>query len=127
MQLMDQDAVQFLIGRNSVRDGTLVSLSVREGESESDRAIGLTFHVPRGTEGDVYDLQLRGDLQFEYVFSSEHSLDQIEMVKCLWTDDGVFYLSLDPWDERETVISKDDNDWFRSKSVMLSVGWSARE
>jgi len=127
MRFVDKDVAHFLNGANSVRDGKLVSLSIQDGKTESERHITLIFHVPRGTEGDVYNLQLGGDLQFDYAFSSEYVWSQIEMVKCLWTDDSVFYLSLDPWDERERFISQDDNDWFRSKSTTLNVSHSSKE
>jgi hypothetical protein len=42
-------------------------------------------------------------------------------VKCLWTDDGYFYLSLDPWKEDEAFVPEQDNDWFKSKSVTLTA------
>ena len=121
MQVVDQEAVRFLNGVNSVRDGYLVSLSVQDGEVESTRLVNLTFNVPRGTEGNVYKLELRGVVEFGYDFSSENTLQQIEMVKCLWTDDGYFYLSLDPWKESEPFVSEQDNDRFKSKSAKLTV------
>jgi hypothetical protein len=119
MRLEDQDAVKFLAGENSVRDGYLVSFSIRDVEWQS--VVNLVFHVPRGTAGNLYRLELRGDVEFGYYFSSEYASEQIPMVKCLWTDDGHFYLSLDPWKESEAFISEQDNDCFKSKSVTLTV------
>lgn len=120
MQLEDQDAVKFLSGVNSVRDGYLVSLSVRQVGLQP--VVNLTFHVPRGTAGNLYDLELSGIAEYGYHFTSDHTPHQIEMVKCLWTDDGYFYLSLDPWNEAERFISDRDNDRFKSKAAKLTVG-----
>jgi hypothetical protein len=120
MQLQDQEAVRFLNGVNSVRDGNLVGLSVRAGEHEWEPTVTLTFNVPRGTEGNLYALELSGAVEFEYDFSSENTLQQIAMVKCLWID-GHFYLSLDPWIESEAFISKQDHDCFKSKAAKLTV------
>jgi hypothetical protein len=119
MQLEDDAAIKFLQGSNSVRDGYLVALSVETPESST--VLVLKFHVPRSSCGSDYTLRLTCDLSFDYGFCSEHSLSQIEMVKCLETDDGYFYLSLDPWKKDENFISSQDNDWFKSRSVLLVV------
>jgi hypothetical protein len=122
MQLEDQDAVRFLRGVNSVRDGNIVGLSILPGDVEWEPLIQLTFNVPQGTDGDYYVLTLRGMVKFDYNFTSEYRIEQIAFVKCLWTAEDQFYLSLDPWKEGEDFISEQDNDCFQSKSVTLVVG-----
>jgi hypothetical protein len=119
MRLQDQKAVEFLRGVNSVRDGRLAALSVREVDWRP--AIDLIFDVPRGTEGNAYRLELKGVEHFDYQFSSSNTPHEIAMVKCLWTEDESFYLSLDPWKENEAFISEQDNDCFKAKSVTLTV------
>jgi hypothetical protein len=116
IQLADREAVKFLQGANSVRDGHIVRLSIREVESQS--VVNLVFHA---RNGNVYNLELSGSVAFDYNFSSEYTPQQIAMVKCLWTDDGYFYLSLDPWKEDEAFVPEQDNDWFKSKSVTLTA------
>lgn len=120
MQLQNQDAVAFLRGANSVRDGKLVALSIHE-DVESAPTVCLKFHVPRALEGSRYTLELSGALEFEYGFCSEYVFQGIAFVKCLWTNEGLFYLSLDPWREDEDFISEQDNDCFKAKSVKLIV------
>ncbi len=124
MQLRDQAVVDFLCGESSVRDGRLVGLSLSPGENEWEVVLHLLFDVPNGTHGENYELVLWGNLAFDYGFSSESTLRQIAFVKCLWTNDGFFYLSLDPWNENEPFISDQDNDCFRSRSVTLTVARS---
>ena len=116
MQLTDRDAVEFLSGENTVRDGRIVSLSIREVDWQS--VVNLGF---RTSNEIIYNLELGGSVTFDYNFSSAYTPQQIEMVKCPCTDDGYFYLSLDPWKESEAFISEQDTDWFKSKSVKLTV------
>ena len=126
MKLSDADAVDFLSGANTVRDGRLVGLTLASGEIDWDVVLTLTFDVPRGRDGNHYELSLWGDLNFEYEFSSKRMLSQIEFMKCLWADDATFYLSLDPWKESERVPSEKDGSCFRSKSASLMVGGKVR-
>lgn len=126
MKFSDADVVNFLSGANTVRDGRLVGLTLASGENEWDVVLILTFDVPRGPSGNHYELSLWGDLNFEYEFSSEMMLSQIEFMKCLWTDHATFYLSLDPWKESERFPSEKDGSCFRSKSASLTVSGKVR-
>ncbi|WP_260598607.1 hypothetical protein [Sphingomonas endolithica] len=126
MKLRDYDVVNYLNGANTVRDGRLISLTVGQGENEWDVVLNLTFDVPRGPDGNRYELALWGVPNFSYEFSSETMLDQIAFVKCLWTDDEAFYLSLDPLEESERVPSASDGSCFRSKSASLTVSGKGR-
>jgi hypothetical protein len=121
VQLRDKAAVDYLNSANTVRDGRLVGLRLASAEDEWDVVLHLSFDVPMGLDGDSYELVLRDELVFEYSFSNEIMLDQIEHMKCLWTDDGAFYLSLDPYDEREQYPTDQDNECFRAKSALLTV------
>jgi hypothetical protein len=121
MKLQDQDVVEFLSGENTVRDGMLVSVAVGMGDDGWHPVVTLVFNVPRGIEGDLYRLELTGDLEFDYVFSSDYAFSQIEMMKCLWTGEGQFYLSLDPWLESERFISDQDCAFFKANSARLTV------
>jgi hypothetical protein len=116
MQLTDRDAVAFLWGENTVRDGYIVSLSIREVDWEP--VVTLVF---RTSTEKIYNLELSRSVTFDYNFSSEYTPYQIGFVKCIWTEDDYFYLSLDPWLEREAFVSEQDTDWFKSKSVKLTV------
>jgi len=118
MRLKDAEVVEFLRGANSVRDGRLTDLSLREADWKY--AVSLTFEVPLGTEGKVYRLDLGDAYQFDYQFSTDSTAQEIAFVKCLWTQGG-FYLSLDPWKESERFVSDQDNNWFKSRSVILTV------
>lgn len=126
MKLSDADVVDFLSGVNTIRDGRLVGLMLARGENEWDVVLNLSFEVPHGAIGDKYDLALSGDLSFAYEFSNEEMLSEIAFVKCLWTDEAMFYLSLDPWKESQRFPSEKDGSCFRAKSASLTVGGKVR-
>lgn len=121
MQLRDKAVVDYLNSANTVRDGRLAGLRLASAEEEWDVVLHLSFDVPMGLDGDTYELALWDELVFEYAFSNDIMLNQIELMKCLWTDDGFFYLSLDPYDERERYPTDQDNECFRAKSALLTV------
>jgi hypothetical protein len=116
MELAGEDAVKFLNGPDTIRDGMLVALAV--WHANTDPVIELTFM--KENSGRVVILELWGVQEFDFAWSKEH-FHVIEMVKCLLTDAGEFYLSLDPYDEREQFVSENDNDCFRSKFVKLTT------
>jgi hypothetical protein len=120
MELEGSDVVDYLSGYGSVRDGSLVSLSIQQISKAP--IIKLVFKVPQIEGGiRVVTLELREVQEFDYGFSKENPPDIIEFVKCIMTDTGEFFLSLDPYDERESFISEKDNEFFRSKFVKLTT------
>jgi hypothetical protein len=118
LELEGLDVVKYLCGHNSVRDGTLVSLSVQGIGAEP--IITLVFEIPRETQVRVVKLELRDVQEFDYGFTKENPPSVIALVKCLMTDTGDFYLALDPYDENEAFVSDKDNEFFRSKIVKLT-------
>jgi hypothetical protein len=119
MILSASDAVNYLSGYGSVRDGVLSLLSVRDVASEP--VVELVFEVSHEGSTRIVKLELRDVKEFDYSFTSEDRSPVIEFVKCLITQDGDFYLSLDPYDEREAFVSSNDNEIFRSGRVKLIV------
>jgi len=117
MELEGLEAVKHLRGHRSVRDGYLVNLLVHN--IHVDPTIELTFEVSRDGEVRVVKLKLGDVREFDYCYDILSRPEALAEVKCLMTGDGEFYLSLDPWDEREEFISDKDNDYFRSKMVTL--------
>ncbi|MGH7022934.1 MAG: hypothetical protein ACREEB_04985 [Caulobacteraceae bacterium] len=116
MQIEGPEVVKYLSGRNTVRDGRLVSFAVQDMVTKP--VVKLVFEVSKQGSIRTVKLELRDVLEFSYSYTSIDA-PFIECLKCLWTDEGDFYLSLDPYDERERFISDQDNDCFRSKSVNL--------
>jgi hypothetical protein len=119
MDIEGLNVVEYLNGYDTVRDGKLISLSFRDIVSEP--VIDLIFEVTRGGATRTVKLELRDIQEFDYGFAKENAPEEIALLKCLMTDTGEFYLSLDPYDEREAFISDKDNDYFRSRFVKLTT------
>jgi hypothetical protein len=117
MELEGYKAVEYLRGPDTVRDGSLVDLSIHQLATEP--VIELTFEVPHKVGTRIVKLELRAVREFEYGY--EGFPEVIEMMKCLMTDEGDFFISLDPYDEREDFISDKDNQFFRSRFVKLTT------
>jgi hypothetical protein len=118
MELEGDAAITFLAGPGTVRDGVLKSLHVRD--FAENPTIELVFDLPDRGMARTVKLELSGIREFAYHYSgdSEHV---IELVKCLVTDRGEYYISLDPYDERELFVSENDNDFFKSTAIKLTV------
>jgi hypothetical protein len=123
MELVGQDAVKYLAGFGSVRDGVLISLTV--GSLDTEPVIELVFNAPRkgagNSRGRIVTIELREIREFQYSYDRRDRQQDIALVKCLMTDEGDFFLSLDPYDEREAFVSDKDNDSFRSRFVKVAV------
>jgi hypothetical protein len=124
MELVDLDAVNFVNSHATVRDGSLLALRISNLDSIPFAEL---FFEARHTEYYRFArLELRDVTQFEYCFSADNHPNEIQFMKFLKTNAGEFYLSLDPYDERDETISEKDNDVFRSKQVKLILSHSAK-
>ena len=119
MQFENEDVALLLNGQDSVRDSYLESLFAREIDYRL--VVELDFYVPRSTIGNYYHLTLRDVTDMEYTFYKSNIATQIPFVKCLWTPESEFYLSLDPWMESERFISDQDAGYFRAKHARLEA------
>ena len=113
---MEIQGREYLNGPDTVRDGALVAMSVVGVNSEP--TIELVFETR--TKSTV-TIELRDVQEFDFNYVRENAPSVVEFLKCRLTDDGDFYLSLDPSDEREGAASPKDKEYFRSKLVKLTT------
>jgi hypothetical protein len=119
LQLYEEEAVRFLRGYGSVRDGALKSL-LFYGLAD-DPSVELIFEVGRASSVQIVHILLTHVLSAQYCFEADDRHWQLEEFKCLKSQDGVVYISLDPYNEREDHPSDHDNHVFRAKSIALKV------
>jgi len=83
--------------------------------------VQLAFEMYLETPLRKVSLELSGVREVIFNWAGEGFPHYVAMLKCLWTSDNEFYLSLDPYDERDVSPSNDDNEVFRSSSVVMTV------
>lgn len=120
MELQGRDVADYLTGPDSIRDGAVERVFIQYIWGEP--IVEIVFRC-RGQDADerVLILRLQEVLEFDYTFEKGNNPSVIEFVKCLITDGGDFYLSLDPHDERETFVSDRDTQYFRAKTARMVV------
>ncbi len=119
MQFEDDAVVGVLGGVETIRDGYLESVIAREIEYRL--VVELGFYVPRSTLGNYYALRLDDVQDIDYSFTLSNTASQLAFVKCIWTQEAQFYLSLDPWLESEAFASDKDADYFTARHARLVV------
>jgi hypothetical protein len=119
LRFEDEAVVEVLTGLNTIRDGYLERISAREYDYRL--VVELGFYVPDRSLGNYYDLRLSDVQDIDYCFTRDRAASQIGSLKCIWTAQEEFYLSLDPWLESEMFASAQDADCFRAKHVQLAV------
>jgi hypothetical protein len=110
----DQDVVAHL----DIRDSKLVSLNARRFEDNT--VIELVFDLYLRKPARIVTVTLQGVKEWVFNYVSEGTPYYVEMEKCCWTEEDDFYLSLDPFDERDPIPSEKDNDCIRSSSVEMT-------
>jgi hypothetical protein len=121
MQLEGSEVVSYLNGPNTVRDGSLVSISIWNLDDEPIIRLALALRKNQGPPARVVTLELQKIQEFTYRYIASNASSVIAFLKCLTTENGDFYLSLDPYDEHELRASDKDNDIFRAKIAKLTI------
>lgn len=118
MKIADQEALDFLVGRNSLLDSQLLSFSV----SERDDVLmaELMFLARPGAEYDRVKLVFEGVTDFAFVGSDDYVFGNVEDLKLTTTKDAKFYLSIDP-DTSSREPSAKDGDFVKGRKIWAQV------
>jgi hypothetical protein len=103
---------------NSLRDGVLVSLSIKRPGYDKDETIELVCEKELNGRVSVVTVTFAGIK--EYRFRGGGGSPWVAFVKCLWTPEGDLYISLDPYDEREPP-TESDGDVIRATTVRMTI------
>ena len=111
--LRDDELIRFLTGNNS-----LISATVERFEIfKSDYDLNIDVHVKLlySKTNPHLILKFKKVLEYSFFHSSDQDFYYIENCKLFKSDRG-FYLSLDPFDETESVHLQ-DQDYIIAKSI----------
>lgn len=120
MIISDEAAIVLLNGPETVRDDLLVRVEFTEPSSDDAAVVTMEFISGAGRTRRDVTLVFRGVSEFGFYYEKYRSRD-IAMFKCLKTDDGDFYVSLDPYDEHETRPNHQDGDVVRARHIDLQI------
>jgi hypothetical protein len=118
MHISGVDVLSFLAGRNSLLDAKLASLFICERDDSV--AVELFFTARRGAEYDRIRLGFECVMEFDFTYSSDYTFGNVEGLKFAMTDDGQFYLSIDP-DPSSNGPCKEDRDFVRAMKIWAEV------
>jgi hypothetical protein len=120
MIISDEAAIALLNGPETVRDDLLVRVEFIEPSSDDSAVVTMEFISGAGRARRGVTLVFRGVSEFGFYYEKDRPRD-IAMFKCLKTDDGDYYVSLDPYDEHETGPNQQDGDVVRAKHIDLQI------
>jgi hypothetical protein len=116
----DEQAVAMLNGPDTVRDDLLVSLVFEHPNGDLPPNVTMVFESGHGRRTRTATLIFREVVEFAFLYELQRS-QVVEMFKCLQTDQGDFYVSLDPYDEREQFVSENDGSFVRSRHIEVTI------
>jgi hypothetical protein len=123
MEFSDREAADFLKSPSGIRDTTLAELTIREVDGAP--LISMTFDRAI-LGGGLIDVLLTGIDAFDFSYSSDYVYYDVGFMKVIWRDDEGLYLSLDPYDERDSDPSEQDNDVFRARKLSVRARTGSR-
>ena len=120
MTVNDEQAVTMLNGHDTVRDYLLVSLAFEHPSHDAPPDVMMVFKGSEEIDARTVKLVFREVSGFGFLYESLSSR-VVEMFKCIQTVEGDFYVSLDPYDEREQFASERDGDFVRAKHIEVTL------
>jgi hypothetical protein len=110
----DQELVSNFIDNNSLLDGKIEKIEIFQANSSV--SINIYFAMRPSSDFKKIILQFSGCKQYGFSYSDDYFFYNVELVKFFQTEEGLFYVSFDPYDELEKVSDK-DQDFVLSSNV----------
>ncbi|GGY88902.1 hypothetical protein GCM10011613_37240 [Cellvibrio zantedeschiae] len=116
-QKSNESVVNTLVGENSLLDTSVIKIEIYE--QEFVRIVSLSLKMRVKSDFELIRLEFL-DVE-EYGFYSSHNYgNHIERYKFFKTQIGLYYISLDPFNE-VMEINEHDQDFVISKSVKFEI------
>ncbi len=119
MIIKDGQAVAILNGPDTVRDNLLVDVLFEHPSYDVPPNVTMVFKGGEEIDARTVTLVFREVTEFSFLYDGQSQV--VEMFKCLQTDQGDFFVSLDPYDEREQFVSEKDGDFVRAKHIEMTI------
>ncbi|MBN3575887.1 hypothetical protein [Vibrio neptunius] len=106
--------VAYFSGNNSLLDSKIKRIEVLY--SDSGLCINIDISMRPSSDYDNIKLSFIGCKMYSFCFSDDYCFYNVESLKFFINDDGLFYISLDPYGE-EQMMSDEDQDFILCKDV----------
>lgn len=83
-----------------------------------EAVVRLSFTL---TNGSKIRLELVDVIEYNFYHSSDYNFYNVASYKFFMTDNGSYYISLDPFSEKE-IVEQEDNDFIVAKEIILYKG-----
>jgi hypothetical protein len=115
VKLAGAAVLEALSGHDSVYDTVIRSIQIGE---ESDKTfVRIQLSGRSDSKYGMIELTLRDVIEYGFYDSGEWGAHPVEMLKFMALDDGAFYISLDPYDERIERPAEEDNYFVHARSL----------
>ncbi|NKF22673.1 hypothetical protein [Solimonas marina] len=118
MYVADAEAIKILSGYDSLLDAKLMSLGIYEDKNYV--SVRIVIMARPSSKYSRVTLTFKDVVDFCFSYAKEYTFGNIEDLRFEVTEDGEFYISLDP-DFSEPNKSTGDMDYVRSKNLFVEL------
>ncbi len=104
--IAENDALlDYLKGNNSLLDSVVEKIEITGSVDEV--RVAVSFNMRSSASNDKIKIYFDRCKSYDFVFSDSYAFYNVERIKLFRTNEDLFYVSFDPFDESETVSDKD--------------------
>lgn len=111
----DLALIKALKENNALLDAKMIDMNFST-EDNGNAIVQLDFEPRPGSYKEKLRLEFRGIKEFAFYYDETIAFYYLERYKLFPTNDGDYYLSMDPYDEEEN-ISQEDQGIIRAKKI----------
>src|SRR5476649_1164686 len=118
LEIQGDEVISILKNENSLLDVSLISFTC--SQSDDGMHLEMVFCARNNAFYKKAKLKFSGIVEFGFYYSNKYVFYNIESIKLLRCEDGLYYLSLDP-DEENSAASSSDQNFVKSKKIILTL------
>jgi hypothetical protein len=114
--LSNEQVIDYLVGDNSILDSKVQSIFIKAEDEKVNLEIELIMRA--SAEHSVIRLVFSDCVGYSFSYSDDYIFYNVESFKLIKTEGGLFYMSIDPFDDIQ-LPSDEDMDAVESRSIEL--------
>jgi hypothetical protein len=113
-----QQLISIFRSKNSLLDAIIEKIEIFS--TESFVSINIRLVMRRSSDFNKVLLQFVNCKEYCFAYADNYSFYNVERVKLFQTEDGLFFVSFDPFDELEKISDK-DQDYVLARNVCAYI------